>query len=181
MIIASHQITLRKVFAYIRERFRDMRWGHKGANVRVISPMRIVGKHRIFLDDDVYILNDARLEAEPGFDSSLHIGRGTSIQQGCHIIAAGHLDIGEDCVFSAWVYVADCNHTYNQGRIADAPLVVKPTKIGNNVFIGIGAKIMPGVVIGDRAVIGANAVVTTSVPGGEIWAGVPAKKIKDNV
>lgn len=51
--------------------------------------------------------------------------------------------------------------------------------IGNNVYVGNGAMIMPGVVIGDNVVIGAGAVVTKSIPSGSIVAGNPAKIIGD--
>lgn len=54
-----------------------------------------------------------------------------------------------------------------------------PVKIGDRVTIGMRAIIMPGVNIGHDAVVGAGAVVTkgTNIPPGEIWAGVPARKI----
>ena len=51
-------------------------------------------------------------------------------------------------------------------------------KIGNNVFIGYGAIILPGVNIGNDVVIGAGSVVSKDVPSGSIVAGVPAKVIK---
>ena len=48
---------------------------------------------------------------------------------------------------------------------------------GNNCFIGIRSTIMPGVSIGDNCIIGACSLVTKNIPSGEVWAGVPAKKI----
>ena len=51
-------------------------------------------------------------------------------------------------------------------------------KIGNNVWLGAGAVVLHGVSIGDGAVIGANAVVVKDVPAGEIWGGVPARRIR---
>jgi acetyltransferase-like isoleucine patch superfamily enzyme len=158
---------------------RSRRWGTIGKRTKVIKPMRLIGKDRIFLGDNVTVLNDARMETVG--NGRLSIGSGTSIEQGCHLIAADHLNIGKDCVISAWVYISDCNHIYNKMTpIMMSGLEIKPTTVGDHVFIGIGAKILPGVTIGDYAVIGANAVVTKDVPPHEIWAGVPAKPIGNN-
>lgn len=159
---------------------KPQKWGHKGMGTKVIKPMRLIGKNKIFLGDRITILNNARMEAI-GENGRLTIGAGTSIEQGCHLIAANHLDIGEDCVISAWVYISDCNHIYNKEKpIMQSGLEIKRTKIGRHVFIGIGAKILPGVSIGDFSVIGANAVVTKDVPPHEVWGGIPARYIETN-
>lgn len=57
--------------------------------------------------------------------------------------------------------------------------VIAKVTIGNNVFIGMNSIIMPGVVIGDNCIIGAGSVVTKNVPDNKVFAGVPAKKIRD--
>lgn len=49
--------------------------------------------------------------------------------------------------------------------------------VGNNVFIGLNTTILPGVTIGDNVVIGACSLVNKNIPSGEVWAGVPAKRI----
>jgi len=49
--------------------------------------------------------------------------------------------------------------------------------IGRDVWIGCHVVVLPGVTIGDHAVVAAGAVVTKSIPSGEMWGGVPAKKI----
>jgi acetyltransferase-like isoleucine patch superfamily enzyme len=56
--------------------------------------------------------------------------------------------------------------------------VVKPIKIGNNVFIGFGSIIMPGVTIGNNVVIGAHSVVSKDIQSNVVAAGVPAKVIR---
>ncbi len=61
----------------------------------------------------------------------------------------------------------------NRGARAGAPV------IGNNVFIGAGAKIIGHILVGDGAAIGANAVVTKDVPPGAAVAGVPARVVSD--
>ena len=159
-------------------------YGSFGFKAKIIKPMRILGKRNMFIGDRVHILNGARLEAISEYagkklSPKLVIGDRTTIEQSCHIIATDELVIGKDCVFSAFVYISDCNHQYIPGiRINDTELEIKKTKIGNGVFIGIGARIMPGVTLGDGCVVGANAVVTHDVPERAVVAGVPAKIIK---
>jgi acetyltransferase-like isoleucine patch superfamily enzyme len=55
----------------------------------------------------------------------------------------------------------------------------KATTIGADAWIGVGSVVMQGLSIGRGAVIGANSVVTKDVPAYEIWAGIPARKIRD--
>lgn len=83
------------------------------------------------------------------------------------------------------IFITDTSHGSFMGE-ADSPqnapdgrkLCSKPTRIGSNVWIGEGVCIMPGVEIGDGCIIGANAVVTKSVPENTVAAGVPAKAIR---
>lgn len=56
--------------------------------------------------------------------------------------------------------------------------LVKPIKIGNNVFLGYGTVVLPGVTIGDNVVVGASSVVSKDVPPNTVVAGVPARIIK---
>jgi acetyltransferase-like isoleucine patch superfamily enzyme len=65
---------------------------------------------------------------------------------------------------------------YNRGEIPSAPI-----RIGPRAFVGGHCIILKGVTIGEGAVIGAGSVVTRDVPPFEIWAGVPAKRIRESV
>jgi len=56
--------------------------------------------------------------------------------------------------------------------------IIKPIRIGNNVYIGFGAVILPGVTIGDNVVIGACALVSKDIPSNSVAVGVPARVIK---
>ncbi len=175
---------LQKIKNLIYTIWSNLKYEKKGKNSKIIKPMRIRGKNNIQLGNNVRILNGARIETITKWKNNrlipqLCIGSGTTIEQNCHIIAAGKLSIGSNCVFSAFVYISDCNHCIIPGeKIMESPLEVKKTTIGNGVFIGIGARIMPGVTLGNNCVVGANAVVTHDVPERAVVAGVPAKIIK---
>ena len=170
-----------RVINRLKRMWDNRRWGYMGDGSRLIKPMRIINRGHIYIGDNCFFLNSARLEAvkHKRGQGRLHIDNNTSFQQCCHIIAADELVIGNDCVFSAFVYVSDCSHPYAPNiDIATGELDIRPTKIGNHCFIGIGACIMPGVVVGDYSVIGANAVVCHDVPPYSMVGGVPARILK---
>lgn len=106
---------------------------------------------------------------------NLKIGIGTSYSfENLDGICPQLIEIGEYCVFAPKSVVL----THDASLLpATGKYVFKPVKIGNRVFIGYGAVIMPGVTIGDDVVIGSNAVVTKDVPPGTVVAGIPAKVI----
>ena len=83
--------------------------------------------------------------------------------------------IGPNCV----IYSHD--HTYDSDAPAawKGPLITKPVTIKDHAWIGSGVTILPGVTVGERAVIAAGSVVTKDVQPNSVYAGIPAKKIKD--
>jgi acetyltransferase-like isoleucine patch superfamily enzyme len=92
----------------------------------------------------------------------------------------GNLQIGEDCLISQFCTLVASNHQKQR----EIPIKTQPSDqsragiiLGNDVWLGAGVTVLPGVKIGDGAVIGANAVVNQAVPDYEIWGGIPAKKL----
>lgn len=160
-------------------------YGQLGRGTYILKPMRVIGKKNVFIGDYCSVLHHARMEAVTAWETDklqgeIRIGNRTTIEQNCHIIAADKLVIGDDCVISSDVYISDCGHGLeNMGAsIMQQPLLVKKTTIGNGCFIGTGAKLMPGVTLGNCVVVGANAVVVKDVPEYVMVAGVPARPIK---
>ncbi|WP_316826381.1 acyltransferase [Pedobacter miscanthi] len=87
--------------------------------------------------------------------------------------------IGNDCLLGPDVLIINSNHdTKTDILIREQPNVAKKIAIGNNVWIGAKSIILPGVIIGDNAVIAAGAVVNKDVEANTLVAGVPAKFIK---
>lgn len=104
------------------------------------------------------------------------IGARTKISSHSYICPL--VEIGADCFIAHGVKF--CNDDFTSPTSYDKMDEVKggwtplPTKVGNSVRIGSGAVLLPGISIGDHAVIGAGAVVTKDVPSGETWIGTAA-------
>lgn len=109
----------------------------------------------------------------------LEIGRRTAINEFNNIRAAGGtILIGDNCLLSQYVTVVASNHdTTASGPMRDAPWSRERTgvEIGDDVWIGASAVVLPGVRLGSGSVVAAGAVVTRDVPQGVIVGGVPAR------
>lgn len=102
----------------------------------------------------------------------------------CHISACTGVKIGDGCLLGDNVFITDNFHGNSSAEVIDIMPIERPlyskgcVSIGNNVWLGRNVCIMPNVTIGDGCVIGANTVVTHSVPAYSIVGGVPGRVIK---
>jgi acetyltransferase-like isoleucine patch superfamily enzyme len=109
----------------------------------------------------------------------IHIGEDTRLNRGCTLTAYAQIRIGDFTIIGEFVSIRDANHGLKRGEpMRYQPHTCEPILVGRDVWIGRGSCILPGVTIGEGAVIGANSVVTRDVPDFAIAAGVPAKVIK---
>jgi acetyltransferase-like isoleucine patch superfamily enzyme len=159
-----------------------MRLGSIGQRTRLISPM-LDGHKRIFLGSNVFVRKNTWLAAHPvtGDEScQLLIGDGTYIGNFCHIYASAKIEIGKKVLIADRVYISDNVHGYKnvQLPIIDQPVEqVETVKIDDGAWIGENVCII-GASVGKNSVIGANSVVTKSIPDFCIAVGAPAKIIK---
>ena len=86
----------------------------------------------------------------------------------------GKIEILEGATVAQEAYLCSGTHDFKDPNLQ---LITKPITIGKNSFIGARAMILPGVIIGDQAIVGAMSVVSRDVPDHQIVAGNPAKKI----
>lgn len=109
----------------------------------------------------------------------IKIGYNVFINRGVYITARANITIGDNVLIGPGVIINSGMHNYMRKDvlIRDQGHKVEPIVIGNDVWIGANAVIMPGVNIADGAVIGAGAVVTRSIMPYEIALGVPAKVV----
>lgn len=110
------------------------------------------------------------------FGKNTSIGKRIFINAGCKFQDQGGITIGDDCLIGHNVVIATLNHEVAPERRAD--MHPAPVLIGRNVWIGANATILPGVTIGDDAIVAAAAVVTRDVPGKSIVVGSPAKVVR---
>lgn len=125
----------------------------------------VQGKSSIYYGADIILFKNAKLSIGNSF-----------INSDCKIRCHESITIGDDCAISHDFTVMDSNaHKLNGER------GTKPVYIGNHVWIGTRVVILPGVKVGDGAVIAAGSVVNKDVPSNTLVAGVPAKVIKKDV
>lgn len=128
----------------------------------------------------ICVVNDSHAKTK---NAVLSIGSNTYIGEFNNIRAGGgSIKIGANCLISQYVTIVAANH----GTRKDQTINAQPWDTENSfviieddVWVGSGVQILPGVTIGQGAVIAAGSVVTKSVEPYTIVAGVPAKKVKD--
>ena len=106
---------------------------------------------------------------------------GDHTRVGLHNTVIGPVTIGNHVNLAQGITVTALNHNFAEKdlRIDEQGVSTNPVNIGNDIWIGTNAVILPGVTIGDHAVVAAGAVVTKDVPPHTLVAGVPAKIIKE--
>lgn len=105
---------------------------------------------------------------------NVKIGKNVVIMNGLNCMAAGGLIIEDNTLISLNCTIATNNHDFYEREV----LTCKPVHIKKNVWIGLNVTIMPGVTIGENAVVGGGSVVTKDVPDNAVVVGSPAKVVK---
>ena len=170
------------VFCKIRTRFVFK-------NARIIRfPIDIRGKKFIKVSKGFTTGVACRIEAYPeNNQTTLFFGENFQMNDYVHITAMKKVHIGNNVLIASKVYISDCSHGSYAGNQDDSnpnsipkdrPLYSKPVIIEDNVWIGEFVSILPGVTIGKGSIIGANSVVSKSLPENVIAVGSPAKAIK---
>ena len=110
----------------------------------------------------------------------LTIGNNVSIGRSSIIAIKDHLKIGDNTEISANVFICDQSHGIEIGKlITEQKSKIEKVIIGEDVWIGTGSVILKGVTIGNGSIIGANSVVNKNIPENQVWAGNPAKFIRE--
>lgn len=155
-----------------------------GTRVRIGAGVELncLGRDGIHLGDQVTIDSQATMRASGvvrNLGMGIRVGSRTSIGAFNVILGQGGVTIGSDCLLGPSVTIVSENHNFNDTSIPirEQGETRSAVTIGNDVWIGAGASVMAGVQVGDGAIVAAGAVVTSDVPAGSIFGGVPARQI----
>jgi len=113
------------------------------------------------------------------YGANIHLGDGVYMNSGCVILDCARVEIGDKTLLGPAVQIYTAIHPLDPEERATFLETSKPVILGRNVWIGGGAIVLPGVTIGDNAVIGAGSVVTKDVPANCVAVGNPAKVTKE--
>ncbi len=109
------------------------------------------------------------------YGSNIRLGRGVFANFGCVFLDVVAIEIGDLCQIGSGVQILTADHPRDPALRRQGYESGVPVRIGENVWIGSGAIILPGLTIGDDAIIGAGSVVTRDVPPGTTVVGNPAR------
>lgn len=173
-------------------------FGNQPKNLRIDLPRRIINPERMLLGDDITLGPSSFLYAitqYPGptmrhpshqlkiqkFNPQIKIGHRVTATAGLQIASQCEVVIEDDVMFASNVFINDASHGYENAVIPFKyqPLFkIDPIHIGKGAWVGQNAVILSGVTIGELSIIGANSVVTGSIPEKCIAVGNPAKVIQ---
>jgi acetyltransferase-like isoleucine patch superfamily enzyme len=114
------------------------------------------------------------------YGGPIRLGRWCSVNPYSVLYGHGGLTMGDHVRIAAHCVIIPANHgiALDGGVIADQPLTMRGVRIGNDVWLGAGARVLDGAVIGDGCVVAAGAVVRGTLEPYGIYAGVPARLIR---
>jgi len=159
-------------------------------NARLIRfPIDIRGKKHMVVSKGFTTGVGCRIEAYPitKGKKTLFFGDNFQMNDYVHITAMDSVRIGNNVLLASNIYISDCSHGSYAGDKNDSdpnmppaerPLFSKPVIIEDNVWLGEFVSVLPGVRIGKGTIVGANSVVSKSLPSYVIAVGTPAKPIK---
>ena len=157
--------------------------------------------HKVRLGDGVTVDDLVVLDAKGTANRGIDVGRGVFLGRGtilsckdgdisigdhgnfgfhCEVFSGSSVTVGRHALFAAQAYLVGGGHEFERPELAviDQPRTSRGIVLGDNVWLGTGAKVLDGVRVGSDVVVGANAVVNSDLPDGAIAAGVPARVLR---
>ncbi|MGX7724537.1 DapH/DapD/GlmU-related protein [Rhodococcus sp. 5G237] len=111
--------------------------------------------------------------------NKISIGDGTFVNYDCMFNTSAPIEIGDNCAIGMRVTFVTSSHEVGSATRRAGDAVSRPIVVKNGVWIGACAVILPGVTIGEGAIIAAGAVVSSDCKANTVYGGIPAKAIKN--
>lgn len=167
-----------------------IRFKHFGKNTRIEKFVCFKNKKNISIGSNCLISSYCRIECwcsynKKNYNPTIIIGDGTLINRNCHITAINSINISSNCLLGSNILITDHNHGFLNNEEKEIPPYKRDlfskgsVEIGEYTWIGDNCIILDGVKIGKNCVIGANTVVTKSIPDCSVVCGNPGKIIKE--
>lgn len=172
-------VYLIKIGWWLRTQLLRVRGMEIGKYSYIAKTIFIYGADSICIGNKVRIFPGARMETHQG--GSIKIREDISIGQNFHITSAKiELKIGAHTTILGNVFITNIDHEYREigKHILHQPMLVRHTDIGENCFIGYGAAIQAGTVLGKHCIVGANSVVRGTFPDYSVIVGAPGRVVK---
>lgn len=173
-------MNLAKCFWAIRGILYKLKFKKFGNLSYIGKPISLLGVKNVSVGDKVRIYPGVRIETH-GDNATIEIKKNVSIGQNFHITSGGpDLIIGENTTISGNVFITNIDHQYQNidVHILNQEHDIKETKIGSNCFIGYGAAIQAGTILGKQCIVGTNSVVRGVFPDYSVIVGAPARVVK---
>ncbi len=168
---------LRRFGEILKAKFKFFR---NGSYLR--KPLIVVGSECLSIGKGVHVDAGCRLQCYPTKNGATQLVLSDHVFIGfrCTLISAGRLLIGQYAILASEVFITNENHGHDPegGYYMKQELLTRDVIIGDHCWIGEKVSILPGVCIGKWSIIGANSVVTKSIPDYSIAVGNPARVIK---
>ena len=134
-----------------------------------------------FADDVAIATNCAVFSREANYDGILIVGKGTHIGDNTIIDVSDDITIKDEVAIgpNCTIYAHDHNYTHKEKAAWKGGVEPNPVIINRGAWVGANVSLLPGIVIGEKAVVAINAVVIKNIEPNTIYGGIPAKKIKD--
>lgn len=139
----------------------------------VLGTVCVEGTKQVRIGQHARIYPGVLLETQG--EGSIDIGDHVVMSRGVHIVAFNKVTIGDHCMLGEYASVRDANHRKSAESMRNSGHVSAPVCLERNVWVGRGACVLAGVHIGANSIVGANAVLTRSIPLSTVATGVPAR------
>jgi acetyltransferase-like isoleucine patch superfamily enzyme len=164
----------------LRALFYKLKFGKIGWLSYIGKPIYMRGTKQVEIGSKVRIYPGLRIETH-GENGKIIIHDNVSIGQNFHITSSDSvLEIGSNSTILGNVFITNIDHEYKEiGKpIFEQAFITKKTVIGENAFIGFGAAIQAGTILGKHCIVGTNAVVRGVFPDYSVIVGSPGRVVK---